>query len=211
MEYSLSRFLLATRFIERDHPKITEKAIQLTAEVKTVEAMAERIFYFIRDEIRYEFIPKFTEQAYFASHILEAGRGFCTQKAILFCALARSLNIPAGIYFYDIVDHSLPAHTVDYLGTRTMVHHGIAALLLNGNWYQYDATLDIRLVNRNGLLPVEFHPDRHCLMSAVTKNGGRHIEYQTTHGLVDDVTFPQIMDWFKRGYPHLIGQYANDK
>lgn len=208
-EISLQPFLIPTTFIESQHPAIITKAKELTDGPLTAEDKARNIFYFIRDEIRYEFRAKFKADKYLASQILKDSRGFCTQKAILFCALARSCEIPAGLYFYDMLDHSLPDQIVNIMKTRTLYHHGIAALHLNGAWHKYDATLDSRLIKRNNLYPVEFFPDRDCLMSNKTLSGDKHIEYINDYGLYPDVAFKEILTWFKKGYPHLAERYSN--
>ena len=196
-------FLNSTKLINFYHPKIQSQAKEITTDCSTHEEKAQNIFYYIRDKIRYEFRVKFTEEEYFASNIIEVGRGFCTQKAILFCALARSCNIPAGIYFYDIIDHTLPAYILNYMKTNVLYHHGIAALFINGKWNKYDATLDKVLIDRINLKPVEFSPNKDCLMHEKTKKGEKHIEYIKDYGMVSDVSTEQIIDWFDNGYPEL--------
>jgi len=201
-------FVIPTKLIESQHQAVVRKAAELTDGIITAEDRARNIFYFIRDEIRYEFRAKFDEQKYLASYILQDGKGFCSQKAILFCALARSCGIPAGIYFYDIIDHSLPGQFVSIMKTRILFHHAIAALHLNGAWHKYDATLDIQLTEKNDLHPVEFSPDRDCLMRERTRSGSKHIEYIKEHGLYPDVSFGEIINWFREGYPHLVERYG---
>ncbi len=176
----------------------------MTNQFIPIEEKARQIFYFIRDKIRYIFRADSNEDQYLASNILKKEGGFCTQKAILFCALARACNIPAGIYFYDIVDYTLPQNFIDLLQTRTLYRHGIVALYLDGKWLKYDATLDSNLINRNNLIPVEFSPDRDCLMHEKTKTGERHIEYIKDYGLYSDLNFEEIKSWFKKYYPHLV-------
>lgn len=205
MDASFEKFLSPTPFIESDHPAVVEKAAALTETTLTVDEKARRVFYFVRDAIRYVFKAELREEPYRASEILKAGQGFCTQKAILFCAMARSCGIPAGIHFYDIVDHTLPRYIVDLLKTRSLYHHGVAALYLNGAWRVYDATLDIGLAEEKRIFPVEFHPDRDCLMLQTTPDGRKHIDYVEDYGLAADVSFEELMSWFRSGYPHLFG------
>lgn len=200
------KFLESTQLIDANHPIIIRQSMILTQSVNSPEEKARNIFYFIRDEIRYDFRLKYELAEYKASTILKAGCGFCTQKAILFCALARCCGIPAGIYFYDIIDHSLPDFFVKILRTRTLYHHGIVALHLNGEWHQYDATLDESLSVRKNYEVVEFFPDRDCLLPSRTKSGAKHIEYTTDYGLFADISFEKIMMWMQAGYPHLLAQ-----
>lgn len=199
-------FLEPTRLIDYHHPAILAQSTKLTQACQSPAEKARAIFYFIRDEIRYDFRLKYTPVEYQASHILQAGGGFCTQKAILFCALARSSGIPAGIYFYDIIDHSLTDFFASLLRTRTLFHHGIAALFLDGKWLKYDATLDPQLSIRKNYVLVDFFPDRDCLLPVNTKRGEKHIEYTTDFGLFADVSFEMIMEWMQAGYPHLLAR-----
>jgi transglutaminase-like putative cysteine protease len=182
---------------------ILKQAEDLMSGGKGQEEITRRIFYFIRDRIRYDFRPKLEASEYRASSILKERRGFCTMKAILFCALARACGIPAGLHFYHIVDHTLPNPMVKMLRTNTLYHHGIGALWLEDGWYQYDATLDRELINMKQLEAVEFAYQRDCLMPSETRNGGLHIEYIEDIGLYNDVSFAQIKGWLREGYPHL--------
>ncbi len=197
-------FLHPTELIDSDHPAIISKANEITGLKREPEDKAKAIFYFVRDYIRYIFRADLDEQKYKASSILKSGKGFCTQKAILFCALARACQIPSGIHFYDIVDYTLNETFVRFLKTRTLYHHGVPVLYLNNTWYQYDATLDIELVKNKGLRPVEFCMGQNCLMHPTTLNGEKHVEYVRDHGMYSDVTFKEIESWLKEGYPHLL-------
>ena len=200
----LYEFLKPTRLINSDHPDILRKSDELTSHQERIEDKARSIFYFIRDEISYDFRATFNEDEYLASSILKAGGGFCTQKAILFCALARRIGIPAGIHFYDIIDYTLPEYIINIIKTQTLYHHGIAVLQLNGQWHRYDATLDKTVCSRKNRIPVEFFPDRDCLMKSETYDGDRHIEYIRDYGMVSDVSFGHIVSWLRKGYPHLF-------
>ncbi len=201
---NIADYLKPSNLINFQHADILEKAESLTAGQKNPEDKAEKIFYFIRDQIRYVFRASFEREKYFASNILKRKMGFCTQKAILFCALARAAKIPAGIYFYDIIDYTLPRTVVNLLNTNKLYRHGIAALYLNEKWIKYDATLDERIVKKNNLIPVEFQSDRDCLMRAHDKSGNKHVEYIADYGMMADVNYDQIIAWFKQNYPHLV-------
>jgi len=203
-ELKLDRFLLSTKLINSNHPEIVQKANELTHEFDSPEEKARKLFYFIRDKVRYVFHADKEKDLYLANNILKKGRGFCTQKSILFCALARACNIPAGIHFYDIDDYTLPQNFVELLRTKTMYRHGITSLYLNKKWLKYDATLDSNLIIRNNLIPVEFSPNQDCLMHKKNKSGAKHIEYVKDYGLYADVSFDEIKSWFKKHYSHLI-------
>jgi len=199
-----NKYLISTSLIESDHPQIRSQAKKLTSSLRTDQEKIKSIFYFVRDDIKYLFGIPPSEAAVKASSVLSAMKGFCTQKAILFCSLARSCSIPSAINFYDIIDHTLSDYIARILKTKKLIRHGVPAVKLNNDWIQYDATLDIHLVQKKGLKPVEFSADQDCMMHSTTKNGNKHIEYVHNYGLTLDVSYQQIMYWMKEGYPHLF-------
>lgn len=204
MQTFAEKFRMPTLLIESEHPQIRDQAHKLTLSQKSDQEKVKAIFYFIRDEIKYIFGVPPSESAVKASSVLQAKRGFCTQKAILFCSLARSCSIPCGIHFYDIIDHDMSDYIADILTTRKLIRHGIPAVRLKNQWIQYDATLNISLVKKKKLKSVEFSPDHNCLMHSTTLNGNKHIEYIHDYGMAPDVTFEQIIGWMKEGYAHLF-------
>lgn len=206
---AFEKYLMPTKLIESSHPAIIAKARELSQGTSSAEEQARNIFYFVRDKIRYEFKAKYLAEQYHASYILQNRKGFCTQKAILFCALARSCGIPAGLFFYDIVDYMLPKRMVMLMKTNRLYYHGIVTLQLNGAWQQLDATLHRELVQRNNLPLVEYVPNQDCLIPARTNSGEKYIEYVKNHGLFADISFEQIIQWFLASYPHLIKKYVN--
>ena len=196
-------FLQPTKLINSQHPSIIDKTNEIINGSKSEEEKARRIFSFIRDEIRYFFRAYLEERKYYASQILKEGGGFCTQKAILFCAIARCCGIPAGIYFYDIIDHTLPENIGKILKTNILYHHAVSTIFISGKWIKYDATLDINLVKKNNLYAVNFFQDRDCLMFEKTRTGNKHIEYIKQYGLYSDISFSQISRWLLKHYSHL--------
>ncbi len=204
MQYKNNKYVKSTTLIESNHPLIIATAKKLTSSAKSNQDKIKSLFYFIRDEIKYIFGVPPNESAVKASTILQAKKGFCTQKAILFCSLARSCSIPSAIHFYDIIDHDLSDYIAGILKTRKLIRHGILAVMYNDSWIQYDATLDLELVTKKKLRPVDFSPDQDCLMPSTTLTGSKHIEYVHDYGLTHDVSYQQIMMWMKQGYPHLF-------
>jgi len=202
MDQNLEKYLKPTDLMDWEHPVIQEKAAQLFFHKDSPVQKAEPLFDFIR-EIPYAFHISFSAEDYKASAILKANRGFCTQKAILFCTLARCAGIPAGIHFYDIVDYTLADHFTQFLKTNTLVYHGITSLYLNGKWLQYDATIDTRLAARKGMRPVVFSRDKDCLNPPYGLNNQPNIEYIKDRGLYADVTFSDLQNWYKKNYSHL--------
>jgi hypothetical protein len=84
------------RLSDHEHPSIRAKVEKLTANKINHRDKIESFFYFVRDQIKFGFPPKWDLVK--ASETLEYGLGYCTSKATLFLALCRAADIPARIH-----------------------------------------------------------------------------------------------------------------
>jgi hypothetical protein len=84
------------RLSDYDHPSIETKAEELTRNKINRLDKIESLFYFIRDEIRFGFPPKW--DAVKASETLQYRMGYCNTKATLLLALCKAAGIPARIH-----------------------------------------------------------------------------------------------------------------
>lgn len=84
------------RLSDHDHPLVQAKADELTNAGATRMDGLERLFHFVRDEIRFGFPPRW--DAVKASKTLEYGIGYCNTKATLLIALCKACGIPARIH-----------------------------------------------------------------------------------------------------------------
>ncbi|MBN2416235.1 transglutaminase domain-containing protein [bacterium] len=198
IEKDHSAFLTATELIDADHHLIRETAERMTAGSRDDGGRVQALFTFVRDAVPYSLHISRRMEAYRASAVLERGRGFCTQKAILFTTLARSLSLPAGIALYDIVDHTLPDAAADLFGGRRLRRHGIPAVHLSGAWVQADCTLHRELALEKDLEPVVFSGRTDAFMPALTRSGGPGITYERYYGIAADITPEDIHAWYGR-------------
>lgn len=91
----MNEYLKATETIESDHPLIRAKAQSLAGAETSQRGKLLRLFAFVRDQILYNlFMISMHPDDFRATFVLEAGRGYCVQKAVLLCSLARSVGIP---------------------------------------------------------------------------------------------------------------------
>lgn len=189
-----------TPSIDSDHPSVRAVVARLGLHDLSVVERAARLFEFVRDEFRYEFMAKLTPEEYRASYVLEAGCGFCVQKSVLLCALARSAAVPCALVLSDLVDHSLSARIVKALGTNVMYHHGLNAFYLGGRWLLADASLSPDVVSRKGYRQQGFDGTADALLPATTLTGAAHAEYVRFHGAYANLPFEQMMSAFAAAY-----------
>ena len=202
MNPEMGHYLHATSTIEADHKKIIETATNVTRGCASNEEKAVGLFYFVRDSIRYNIymISVFIED-FRASRVLEWGKAYCVQKAVLLTALGRAAGIPSRLVFAKIKNHKLPAHILEMMGTNTFPRHGYNQFFLNGRWVSAAATFDKVLCEKNGLPTVEFDGKRDAILPEKDLKGAPYIEYIEKFPPKEDLPF----DWIKERVSQLVG------
>lgn len=195
-DQTLSPYRSPTSFIDSNHPSIMETAQRLTYEVKEDISRAVRLFYFVRDQIRYNpFVPRFLPEHFRASTTLSKGEGFCVQKAVLLAALSRAISIPSRLGFAVLRNHRLPERLAQFLVGDQLPDHGYTELYLEGRWVKATPAFDGYTSGRNKMAPVEFDGVHHALLPSHTVEGNLLIEYMAFRGEYADVPFSQIPEW----------------
>jgi transglutaminase-like putative cysteine protease len=141
------------------------------------------------------------EEDFRASRILEWGKGYCVQKAVLLAALARAAGIPSRLAFAKIRNHRVPPHIARDIGTDTFPRHGYNQFLLNGNWVSAAATFDQRLCERNDLPCVEFDGKIDAILPEKDLKGRPYIQYIEKFPPREDLPF----DWIRARISKIVG------
>ena len=162
-------FLKPGSGIDSDHPKIVQKAKELTKGCKTDAERAKNLYEFVRDS--YNDNPS---ASFKASDVLDYGGNNCIRRATLLAALCRAVKIPARLHIqeFTMIDYKLPDGEVQDLRSP----HVITGIFLDGNWRLYDATGNAKKwigLNQDektaSEMPLDFHPDRDCLFQSNDK------------------------------------------
>jgi hypothetical protein len=166
----------ATDVIEADAPSIRELADRLAGDAEGAAA-ARILFDFVRDEIAYDMAPDVeAREDWRATETLERGSGFCQQKAVLLAALLRARDIPAGVVLQDLLDHKIPPHYVELIGSQRLEVHGLTCAFLDGRWVRLDATLPRSFVERKRYRLVEFDGVGDAVLAETDLDGEPHFE-----------------------------------
>jgi hypothetical protein len=189
-------YINATNAIDADHPSITEQAYQLTYDSTDNIDRAKRLFYFVRDIIKYNpYLPRFQYEHFRASSTLQRMEGFCIQKAVLLIALCRALLIPSRLGFAVIRNHLLPEKLASMLLTNDIPDHGYTEIFLNGKWVKATPAFDIETCEKNSFIPVEFDGLQDAIFPSQTIDGKPHIGYIKFLGHYEDVPLEEITEW----------------
>ncbi|MBN2357877.1 MAG: transglutaminase family protein [Deltaproteobacteria bacterium] len=192
-------FCAATEFIDCDQPAIAELARSL--QQADARATAIALFNWVRDHIRYDpYTALDGRRQYRASAVLERGRGYCVQKAVLLAALARACGIPARLGFADVRNHKVPPSLRQVMGTDLFVFHGYVELLLDGRWVKATPAFDPHTTAKAGALLVELDGEHDATLHPVDPAGAPHIEYVRDRGSYADVPFEEMQQVFAEVY-----------
>ena len=85
------------KLADYDHPTIKKLAARLTRPETTPRGKLDRIFHYVRDDIRFGF--PMNGDFVKASETIQLGYGQCNTKATLLLALCKAAGIPARIHF----------------------------------------------------------------------------------------------------------------
>lgn len=178
MNLQMGKYLQPTFVIDCDNPTVQKKSKALTRGQEDIAKNAQRLFYFVRDEIKYNHdVLRSRPEHFQASNTLSRKEGYCVQKAVLLVALARSAGIPAGLGFARLRNNLLPKKTVKWLGTNILPFHGYAEFYLNGKWVKATPAFDLKLCENERIVPVEFDGESDAIFHLYNRDGKLHIEY----------------------------------
>lgn len=127
-----------------DHPAIQAQAHELTDDRPLQRDKLESLFYFVRDDIRFGFPPKWDEVR--ASETLGYRIGYCNTKVTLFVALCKVAGIPArvhtGLISLEIMHGIFPAFALRSLPDRG--GHSWLEVELDDAWRPMDSYINDR-------------------------------------------------------------------
>ena len=193
MNLQMGKYLEPTAVIDCNNPSIQEKTKDLTKEQEDISEKAKSLFYFVRDGIKYNiYVSKSLPEHFRASNTLSKREGYCVQKAVLLVALARATGIPAGLGFARLRNNLLPEKTLKWLGTNILPFHGYAELYLNGKWVKATPAFDLKMCEKNRIVPVEFDGNNDAVFHSHNQDGKLHIEYLKDLGHYYDLPLDKL-------------------
>ena len=197
-------YLKPTLFIDSDAESVREKSLEISQSAKGERQKAVRLFYFVRDEIKYNvFSERSRPEHYKASHVLSLQEGYCVQKAVLLVALARAAGIPARLRFAQIRNYLTSEALLDKRGTNVFAYHGYTEMYIDDRWVKATPCYDLGYCKKTGLPPVDFSGRDDAMLPPFALDGRPHIEYMKDRGAFQDLPFDDIQR------ASLSGKYLN--
>ncbi|MBW2463102.1 MAG: transglutaminase family protein [Deltaproteobacteria bacterium] len=198
--------LAPTHIIDCQHPVVREFALLHTGGAQSAKESAIRLYYAVRDGIRYDpYEAAITPDTLRASAALAAGRGWCVSKAVLLAAACRAVGIPARLGFADVRNHLSTARMREHMKTDVFYWHGYTSIAVGegGRWVKATPAFNIELCEKFGFLALEFDGENDSLYQPLDREGRRHMEYVNERGQFDDVPLDEIRATFAEVYPFM--------
>jgi len=200
---AIDPWLASTGFLDADSPAVQAFVASAVSGAASAREKAVRLFYAVRDRIRYDpYRISFDPADYRASSVLAAGYGWCVPKAVLLAAAARAAGIPSAIGLADVVNHMNTEKLRQRMGgTDVFYDHGYAALLVDGRWVKAVPAFNIELCERFGVRPTEFDGTADALYQEFDAENRRRMAYLADHGTWSDFPLDKVREDFARHYP----------
>jgi transglutaminase-like putative cysteine protease len=195
------QYLKATDIIDRDHPDIRAFAAENIGDAKNAVEKAIRLYYAVRDGIRYDpYTPFFLPVHYQASRVLKIGRGFCIPKVSLLCAAGRACGIPSRAGFANVRNHLATRQLLEFMGSDIFAFHGFTEFYLEGKWVKATPAFNRELCERHGVVPLEFNGREDSIFQPYNEEKRRFMEYIEFLGSYPDIPVDDIVSTFKKTY-----------
>jgi len=202
---ALQPYLAPTFFIDSEHPRIAAFAEHSAQGAKTDLDRAVRLYYAVREGIRYSpYGIKFEPQRFQASDVLTRGVGFCIQKSVVLSAAARALGIPARLGFADVRNHLATEQLLEHLQSDVFVFHSYMEFFLNEKWVKATPAFNNSLCDKLNVAPLEFDGTHDSIFHPFDTSGEAFMEYLTDRGQHADLPYRQMVTAFVQAYPHLF-------
>ena len=199
----MKAFLQETSFLNYSHANFSTFLVGFTsAESPKLTAIA--LYEKVRDAFLYDpYHLHLTENALQGSQILTKKRAWCVEKAIVLCASARRLGIPARLGYAVVVNHIGVERLLQYLRRPEIVFHGYVELYLENRWVKCTPSFDRNICRMTGVPPLVWDGERDSLFQAYAGES-QFMEYVHDYGSFEDVPLTLMKLEMQKYYPHLF-------
>lgn len=203
--------LAPTPFVDFDHPAVARYARESAGGPGSDRERAVRLYYAVRDGIRYDpYLIDLSVKGLRASTVLENGRGWCVNKAVLLAAVCRASSIPACMGYADVKNHLSTERLRQTMQTDVFYYHGYTSIFLDGRWVKATPAFNLSLCEKFRLRPLEFDGTEDSIYHPFDMSGQRHMEYLGFRGEHADVPLEAILEIFRTHYPTMQRLDAGD-
>ena len=199
--------LMSTPFLDSEHPEVRAFAESRAGSSGSRREQAVRLYYAVRDEIRYDpYGAGLDVESLRASATLARGRGWCVAKSVLLAAVCRAIEIPARLGFADVRNHLSTARMREQMKTDVFYWHGYTSIQSepDSGWVKATPAFNIELCEKFGFHALDFDGVEDSLYHPFDREGRQHMEYVHDRGEFDDVPLEAILETFADHYASIL-------
>ena len=204
-ECDFELYLRPTGYIDSDHPEVANYAAEVVKGAESVLEKAVKLYYAVRDDIRYDpYAFGLGGETFKASTVLADKKAFCVPKAILLAAACRAQGIPTRLGFADVRNHLASEGLLKMMRTDVFAFHGYADIYLEGCWVKATPAFNRQMCEKFDVLPLEFNGREDSVFHAFDGGGRQHMEYLKEHGHFADFPPEELVTSYGEHYPHFF-------
>ena len=185
--------LQPTPIIDADHEAVRAFAHRCAGRSGNPMNQAVRLYYAVRDTIRYNpYLYDLSVAQLKASATLARKEAWCVPKAALLAACCRVIGIPARVGFADVRNHLSTKRLRERMKTDVFTWHGYTIIHIDGKWVKATPAFNVELCEKFGLKTLEFDGRNDSIYHPFDLSGNKHMEYIRDRGEYDDVPVEDI-------------------
>ena len=203
----LEIYLRPTYFVDSDHPDVIKYAHQIIGEEKDPVQQAIKLYLAVRDDFWYNpYNISLLHKELKASTLLNrpSKQGYCIEKACLYNAVLRVVNIPSRFHFFDVRNHIGIEKYEKILKTDVLTYHACSEVFLNGKWIKVTPAFNEELCKKTGVAVMEFNGKDDSIFQEYSPDGHIFMEYLADHGTCHDVPHDMFVMHLHQHYPHFF-------
>lgn len=207
-EADLTAALEVTQFLDHDSEEVHEFVRSvLTAGEETSIERAVKLYYAVRDRVRYEIYgADLSRDGLRASHVARAGTGMCIHKAVLYAAALRAIGIPSRLVLADVRNHLASDRLQTLLGGDVFHYHCLTSVHLSGQWVKATPAFNKILCRLYGLAPLEFDGTADSIYHPFDLKGRKQMEFLRNHGEFEDLPYELVSNGLRAAHPQLFAE-----
>jgi transglutaminase-like putative cysteine protease len=204
---SLAELCQATEFLDYESPTVRAFVDSaLAGDDLDATGRAVRLFYAVRDGLRYEVYQNDLSRAGMrASSIIERGYGFCIHKSLVYAAVTRAVGIPSRIVLGDVRNHLASPRLRELVGGDLFRFHCLTSVYLDGQWIKATPVFNKTLCRMYQMTPLDFDGETDSVYHPYDEQGRRHMEFVHWHGQFDDFPYQMVVSGIREAHPRLFG------
>jgi transglutaminase-like putative cysteine protease len=201
-------YLKSTYFFDYNSAEI-QNLIEDFVDISEIQKI-EQLYLKIRDGWRYNaYNIGLKESHYKASTIFKKNDAHCIDKAILFIAGLRALDIPARLRLAKVSNHIAAERLEAKLGTNELAPHGLVDVFYKGQWKKCSPAFNKELCTMYNVDVLDFNGTEDSILQEFNKANQKFMTYIEDYGYFEDVPIERIRAIFKNHYPEVYKNYED--